>query len=146
MCEPTSEIGRNQFDDLRMWYGLHANDCRFQKFRFLVDLAVKYGLRIETQSYPNPKWTKDSTTEPKTLSKTATCYDPAWFRESAHKNSIPGLKVCGDPKSKEAKMFSTRPWNLKRRGTRHSLALCDVSVPGPHSRYRLGTTRRVEGT
>lgn len=108
ICEPTSEIGRNQFDDLRMWYGLHANDCRFQKFRFLVDLAVKYGLRIETQSYPNPKWTKDSTTEPKTLSKTATCYDPAWFRESVHKNSIPGLKVCGDPKSKEAKMFSIR--------------------------------------
>jgi hypothetical protein len=108
MCEPRRENNRTQFDDLRMWYGLHANDCRFQKFRFLVDLAVKYGLRIEAQTYPNPKWTKDSTTEPKTLSKATTCYDPAWFREFAHQSSIPGLKVCGDPKSIEAKLFSIR--------------------------------------
>jgi len=103
-----------QFDYLDIWYGLHADDCRFQKFRFLVDLAVKYGLRTETVTTPNPKWNKDSTTEPKTLSKTATCYDPALFREYVHRSSVPGLKICGNAKAVEAKLFSIRgPGTLK---------------------------------
>lgn len=109
-CIPQTD-GRSratQFGELDMWYGLHSNDCRFQKFRFLVDLAVKYGLRTESVSIPNPKWTKDSTSEPKTLSKSATCYDPALFHEFTHKKSIPGLKICGNTKSVEAKQFSIR--------------------------------------
>jgi hypothetical protein len=110
MCIPKTDglTKATQFDYLEMWYGLHENDCRFQKFRFLIDLAVKYGLRTETVTIPNPKWTKDSTTEPKMLSKSVTCYDPALFREFAHRKSIPGLKVCGNPKSVEAKQFSIR--------------------------------------
>jgi hypothetical protein len=110
VCIPKADdlTKRTQFDYLEMWYGLHENDCRFQKFRFLVDLAVKYGLRTETVTIPNPKWTKASTTEPKTLSKFATCYDPALFREFVHKKLVPGLKVCGNSKSVEAKQFSIR--------------------------------------
>jgi hypothetical protein len=63
-----------------LWSGVHARDCRFEKFRYLVSLSVKYGLRIESYTVPNPKWTKDSTTEPKTLTKSRTCYDPAIVR------------------------------------------------------------------
>jgi hypothetical protein len=56
---------------------------------------------------PNPKWTKDGS-EPKTISKSVTCYDPALFHEFTHKKSIPGLKICGNPKSTGAKQFSIR--------------------------------------
>jgi hypothetical protein len=116
MCLPANTgRGRStQYSDIAIWYGLHENDCRFEKFRFLIDLAVKYGLRTETVAVPNPKWTKDSTTEPKTISKVVTCYDPAWFREYAHKKFIPGLRVCGSPSSVEAAHFSIMgPGNLK---------------------------------
>ncbi len=115
-CIPQSRPGTRatQFDQIGAWYGLHENDCRFEKFRYLVDLAVKYGLRTETIAIPNPKWTKDSTSEPKTISKSVTCYDPARFREFAHRKSIPGVKVCGNGKGVEAPHFSIRgPGNLK---------------------------------
>jgi len=116
MCIPRTDgpTRAAQFDRIGIWYGTHADDCRFQKFRYLVDLAVKYGLRIEPVTMPNPKWTKDSTTEPKTLSTPVTCYDPALFREYAHRATIPGVKVCGGSKSVEAHYFSIRgPGTLK---------------------------------
>jgi hypothetical protein len=88
-----------------MWYGLHSDDCRFEKFRYLTDLAVKYGLRFESISVPNPNWTKDSKTEPRAISKLATCYDPAIFREYSHSKQVPG-NICGRNGFGAAKRFS----------------------------------------
>lgn len=77
-----------------MWTGVHADDCRYQKFRYLVDLAIKYGLTIETITVPNPKARKGST-EPATISVQQTCYDPAIARESLKGRRFPPLSICG---------------------------------------------------
>jgi hypothetical protein len=56
MCQPRlTGIGyQTNYDvDNTIWHGMHGEDCRFQKFAYLISLAVKYGLRLETITLPN---------------------------------------------------------------------------------------------
>ena len=55
-CQPqlTGHGYQTNYDvDASLWHGVHGEDCRFQKFRYLVSLAVKYGIRLETITLPN---------------------------------------------------------------------------------------------
>jgi hypothetical protein len=57
-CEPrlTGRGSQTNYDiDHTLWHGVHGEDCRFQKFRYLVSLAVKYGIRLEAVPLPNSK-------------------------------------------------------------------------------------------
>ncbi|HMG78484.1 MAG TPA: hypothetical protein VK591_07365 [Xanthobacteraceae bacterium] len=56
-CQPKFTGNKNQTNydiDTSLWHGAHGEDCRFQKFRYFVQLAVKYGLRLETITVPGP--------------------------------------------------------------------------------------------
>jgi hypothetical protein len=54
--KPTGNGHLTNYDvDTSLWHGLHGEDCRFQKFRHFVSLAVKYGLRLEKISQPGSK-------------------------------------------------------------------------------------------
>jgi hypothetical protein len=110
-CEPRVTGRRNQTNydvDSTIWHGVHGEDCRFQKFRYFVTLAVKYGLRLETITLPSspaktpappkptaiatPNAVQGTTPNPSTAgaspapaavapkTKTQICYDPARLR------------------------------------------------------------------
>jgi hypothetical protein len=68
-CQPqlTGNGNQTNYDvDARLWHGVHGEDCRFQKFRYFVSLAVKYGLRIEKVTIPSSK-PKSATSKPTAL-------------------------------------------------------------------------------
>lgn len=53
---PTGDGNQTNYDvDRSIWHGVHGKDCHFQKFQYLVNLAVKYGLHLEAIAVPSAK-------------------------------------------------------------------------------------------
>ena len=113
-CQPrlTGRGNQTNYDvDAQLWHGAHGEDCRFQKFGYLISLAVKYGLRLETVPVPNSKTTKAASPRPTTIAPpnavqattpnpaTSPVVSPAAAAASAGAETTPKTKtqICYDP-------------------------------------------------
>jgi len=106
---PPDPLSDNYFDPLfenPLWKGEHEGDCRFSKFRHLIRLATKYGMRSETVPLKEPAKKsaskksadkKDDSTSDDGKPKTWTqmCTDPALARDYRVPASELGLQRCG---------------------------------------------------
>jgi len=72
-----------------VWTGRHKRDCNFQKFKYFVQLALRYGLTSDVSSQGG------TAKKPETFARF--CFDPAIANQRATQNRLFPSAICGVP-------------------------------------------------
>jgi hypothetical protein len=104
-CQPqlTGDGNQTNYDvDSSLWHGFHGEDCRFQKFRYLVSLAVKYGIRLETITIPHSKTASAPKPAPTTIAT------PSAVKATTPNGAVPPAPNLGVPAGATAPSPNTK--------------------------------------
>jgi hypothetical protein len=119
------------------WSKEHERDCNFQKFRYFVRLAIRYGLTTETIRL-RPQGAKSP------ITITRLCFDPAIAAPNRLRNVISQSSECGAAASQNS------PRGLAFRFPNGIQLAFEVKLRSPFAIYRYlgrlladGTTERV---
>lgn len=80
--------------ETEVWTGIHEQDCKYQKFLYFLQLALRYGITTEARELPNPAAGKDKAA-PKTVTRLRLCFDPAVARENGALAVQESPEACG---------------------------------------------------